>query len=69
MRTSRFIRRDDRSAVADGCGNLAELARVRISPECGKPLHLLDGMVASARAARRWIEGDLSRRLRHRGVL
>jgi hypothetical protein len=35
MRTSRFFRRDDRSAVADGCGTLAELARVRISPECG----------------------------------
>src|ERR1700722_10134611 len=31
MRTSRFIRRDDRSTVANGCGSLAELARVRIS--------------------------------------
>jgi hypothetical protein len=60
MRTSRFIRRDDRSIVAGSCGTLAELARVRISLRCGKPLYLFDGMVASAGAARRWNQGELS---------
>jgi hypothetical protein len=69
MRTSRFIRRDDRSTVADGCGTLAESVRLRISPESGKPLHLIDGMAASARAARRRKQGELSRRLRRGGVL